>query len=64
MDLEQTLTNDEAVRELLGLLKQNAMKEQANDVFELCSYVDSLENKMEQLTEQMSKMHTLFSLNW
>lgn len=56
MDLEQTLTNDEAVRELLGLLKQNGMKEQANDVFELCSYVDSLENKMEQLTEQMSKM--------
>lgn len=56
MDVEQTLTNDEAVRELLALLKQNAMKEQANGVFELCSYVDSLEHKLEQMTEQMSDM--------
>ena len=43
MDMEagKTLTNEEVIRELLELLKKNAMKEQANDVFEICSYVDS-----------------------
>ena len=42
MDMEagKTLTNEEVIRELLDLLKKNAMKEQANDVFEICSYVD------------------------
>ena len=40
MDMEagKTLTNEEVIRELLELLKKNAMKEQANDVFEICSY--------------------------
>ena len=37
--------NEEVIRELLELLKKNAMKEQANDVFEICSYVDGLEKK-------------------
>ena len=39
MDMEagKTLTNEEVIRELLELLKKNAMKEQANDVFEICS---------------------------
>ena len=42
MDMEagKTLTNEDVIRELLELLKKNAMKEQANDVFEICSYVD------------------------
>ena len=37
MDMEagKTLTNEEVIRELLELLKKNAMKEQANDVFEI-----------------------------
>ena len=41
MDMEagKTLTNEDVIRELLELLKKNAMKEQANDVFEICSYV-------------------------
>ena len=41
----KTLTNEEVIRELLELLKKNAMKEQANDVFEICSYVDVLEDR-------------------
>ncbi len=40
---EKTLTNEEIIRELLDLLKKNTMKEQANDVFEICTYVDGLE---------------------
>ena len=37
MDMEagKTLTNEEVIRELLELLKKNAMKEQANDVLML-----------------------------
>lgn len=43
MEAEKTLTNEEIIRELLDLLKKNTMKEQANDVFEICTYVDGLE---------------------
>ena len=46
MEAEKTLTNEEIIRELLDLLKKNTMKEQANDVFEICTYVDGLEKKI------------------
>ena len=50
------LTNEEVIRELLDLLKKNAMKEQANDVFEICSYVDGLEKKIDSMTEELTNM--------
>ena len=53
---EKTLTNEEVIRELLELLKKNAMKEQANDVFEICSYVDGLEKKIDSMTEELTNM--------
>ena len=58
MDMEagKTLTNEEGIRELLDLLKKNAMKEQANDVFEICSYVDGLEKKIDSMTEELTNM--------
>ena len=58
MDMEagKTLTNEEVIRELLELLKKNAMKEQANDVFEICSYVDELEKKIDSMTEELINM--------
>ena len=58
MDIEagKTLTNEEDIRELLELLKKNAMKEQANDVFEICSYVDGLEKKIDSMTEELTNM--------
>ena len=58
MDTEagKTLTNEEVIRELLELLKKNAMKEQANDVFEICSYVDGLEKKIDSMTEELTNM--------
>ena len=58
MDIEagKTLTNEEVIRELLELLKKNAMKEQANDVFEICSYVDGLEKKIDSMTEELTSM--------
>ena len=33
------------------------MKEQANDVFEICSYVDGLEKKIDSMTEELTNMH-------
>ena len=58
MDIEvgKTLTNEEVIREFLDLLKKNAMKEQANDVFEICSYVDGLEKKIDSMTEELTNM--------
>ena len=58
MDMEagKTLTNEEVVRVLLELLKKNALKEQANDVFEICSYVDGLEKKIDSMTEELTNM--------
>ena len=58
MDMEagKTLTNEEVIRELLELLKKNAMKEQANDVFEICSYVDGLEKKIDSMTGELTNM--------
>ena len=32
------------------------MKEQANDVFEICSYVDGLEKKIDSMTEELANM--------
>ena len=58
MDMEagKTLTNEEVIRGLLELLKKNDMKEQANDVFEICSYVDGLEKKIDSMTEELTNM--------
>ena len=56
MEAGKTLTNEEVIRELLDLLKKNAMKEQANDVFEICSYVDGLEKKIDSMTEELTNM--------
>ena len=58
MDMEagKTLTNEEVIRELLELLKKNAMKEQANNVFEICSYVDGLEKKIDSMTEELTNV--------
>ncbi len=58
MDMEagKTLTNEEVIRELLELLKKNAMKELANEVFEICSYVDGLEKKSDSMTEEFTNM--------
>lgn len=56
MEAGKTLTNEEVIREFLELLKQNVMKEQVNDVFEICSYVDGLEKKMDSMTEELANV--------
>jgi septal ring factor EnvC (AmiA/AmiB activator) len=53
---KKNLLNDEIVMELLELLKQNYMSEETNHTFELCAYIDSLEKKLDSMTEELSNV--------
>ena len=61
MDVAETtkkkpLTKDEIIQELMDILKQNNMQSQSNEVFEICSYVDGLEKKLDSVTEELTKV--------
>lgn len=61
MDVTETakkkpLTKDEIIQELMDMLKQNNMQSQSNEVFEICSYVDGLEKKLDSVTEELTKV--------
>lgn len=61
MDVTETtkkkaLTKDEIIQELMDVLKQNNMQSQSNEVFEICSYVDGLEKKLDSVTEELTKV--------
>lgn len=47
MEMTETmqLTKEQSVMELLELLRKNNMKEAANSIFEMASYVDVMEKK-------------------
>ena len=47
------MTQDEIIMELMELLKKNQMKDKANDVFEAASYIDGLQNKLDQVMEEL-----------
>ena len=49
-----TLTQDEMVMELIRLLKENQMKDKANDIFESAIYVDGLEKKLDQVATELN----------
>lgn len=51
---KSTLLKDEMIMELLELLKQNSMPQEANYTFELCAYIDSLEKKFDSMTEELT----------
>lgn len=53
---EKELTNEEVMQELLKLLKNNGMQKESNGVYELCAYVDSLQNKLQDMTEELSEV--------
>lgn len=55
--IEKTkIVKDEMIMELLELLKKNDMKKEANDSFEICAYVDSLEKKLDSMTEELANV--------
>lgn len=47
------LLKDEMVLELLELLKKNNMQQETNHTFELCTYIDSLERKLDSMKEEL-----------
>lgn len=51
-----SMTQDEIIRELIKLLKQDNMSQEANYTFELCTYVDSLEKKLDSMTEELTNV--------
>ncbi len=53
---KKPLTKDEIIQELMDALKQNNMNQQSNDVFEICSYVDSLQKKLDNMTEELTQV--------
>ena len=40
------MINDEIMQELITLLRENNMKREANDTFEICNYIDGLQDKI------------------
>lgn len=50
------MTKDEIIVELMELLRQNNMRKEENDTFELCSYIDGLEKKLDQMTMELSNV--------
>lgn len=50
------LLKDEMIMELLELLKRNHMPNETNYTFELCAYVDSLERKLDSMTEELTNV--------
>lgn len=53
---KSTLLRDEMIMELLELLKQNSMPQEANHTYELCAYIDSLEKKLDAMTEELTNV--------
>ena len=56
MDIEKSLTQDEMIKELIGLLKANQMGDKANDLYE----TQSEKNKIEKFprTDKCEKLLT------
>lgn len=54
--MNTTLTQDEMVMELIRLLKENQMKDKANDIFESATYVDGLEKKLDQVVAELNEV--------
>ena len=55
MEMTETmqLTKEQSVMELLELLRKNNMKEAANSIFEMASYVDVMEKKMDTVLQEL-----------
>lgn len=48
------MINDEIMQELIKLLKTNNMQRETNDTFEICTYIDSLQQKLTEMNEELS----------
>ena len=59
---KKSMTKDEMIMELMELLKANGRPKQAADVFESAAYVDMLESKLDQMTNELMQMRVYDTL--
>ncbi len=50
------MINDEVMQELITLLRENNMKREANDTFEICNYIDGLQDKISEMQVELDNM--------
>ena len=50
---EKPLTGEEVLQQSLGALNGNGMQQAANGLYELCSYMDSMTHKVEDLSRDV-----------
>lgn len=53
---EKSMTGEEVLQEIIGLLNGNGMQQAANGVYELCTYVDSMNLRMQEMTDELSEV--------
>ena len=56
MEIEKSLANDRAILELVTMLKKYGMNDDANDIFETASYVDMIERKLDDVTNELAEV--------
>lgn len=47
------MVKDQILQELVGMLQQNRQKEEADNVFEMAAYIDSMEKKLDAVTGEL-----------
>ena len=61
---EKPLTGEEVLQQILGALNGNGMQQAANGLYELCSYVDSMTHKVEDMTEEIAGLQRDYEKLW
>ena len=56
VEKKKSMTKDEIIMELMELLKENGRQKQAAEVFECAAYVDMIESKFDQMTNELVQM--------
>lgn len=53
---DKPMTGEEVIQQILGALNGNGMQQAANGVYELCTYVDSMTHKVEEMTGEIATL--------
>lgn len=53
---DRPMTGEEVIQEIVGLLNGNGMQQAANGIYELCVYVDSMTQRMKEMTDELSEV--------
>lgn len=57
--MESTMINDEVMQELITLLRENNMKCETNDTFDICNYIDGLQDKISGMQIELDNIPVL-----